>query len=788
MSNTKEHIAPPSGYFIHLQGRVQGIGFRPFVYQLAMRLELKGWVNNSVEGVKIAVYGEKIKLDTFYQKLLAEAPTLAKITNHICQNIDFEEFKEFSIIESQAEGNPTILLSPDFALCHNCKEELSDPQNRRKDYAFITCTQCGPRYSVLQNLPYDRETTSMQNFEMCKTCKQEYSNVHDRRYFSQTNSCPDCGIQMQVFDAAQNEIKFAHQTEIISFISKQLAAGKIIAVKGIGGYLLLTDASNEQSILTLRKRKNRPNKAFAVLYPNKVFLQEDVHLPADSLAHLENEASPIVLLPLKEKHSIASKVIAPNLDKIGVMLPYAPFLALLANHFQKPLIATSANISNAPIVYQDQEAIEKLNKIADFVLTHNREIMFPQDDSVIQLSEVHRLPIYLRRSRGYAPTFFYPILEDKNTSILATGAMLKSSFTLQHAGNLYVSQYLGDLESFDTQIHFQKNIENLLHLLKAKPSHILRDLHPHYPSTEWAESFATAKQISTQSIQHHEAHFGAVLAENHLLESHFPVLGFVWDGTGLGHDGNIWGGECFLYQDFSFSRIANIGEMPHILGDKMAREPRLSAFAFCKDITGAESVLKMLFKEIEWKNYSQILEKSTLKTTSVGRLFDAVAALLGLANTQSYEGEAAMYLEVLARKYFRENGLKPLKSYLDDSQKDNQNVAKTMLKNIIQDLKTGTDKIEIAAKFHYSLIDFIQKTAHHFELKHLAFSGGVFQNNLLVDLLIEFLSAQFNLCFHKQLSPNDECISLGQWACYQIEQAKNNTQYSQKNNLTKLCV
>ncbi len=796
MPNTKEHITSPqnspfggrgAGLFIHLQGRVQGVGFRPFVYQLAKKMQIKGWVNNTVEGVKIAAYGDTQTLEDFYKRLLSEAPNLAKITSHTAQSIDCEDFTDFNIIESESEGKPNLLISPDFALCQNCKIELTDPHNRRKDYAFITCTQCGPRYSILQSLPYDREKTTMQDFEMCPTCAAEYQNINDRRYYSQTNSCQVCGIQIQLFEATKNEIKFEKQHEYIDFIKQKITAGKIIALKGIGGYLLLTDATSEQAIWKLRKRKNRPTKPFAVLYPDAEFLAKEVFLNQEALSHLESETSPIVLLPFRENNSLAIKAIAPNLDKIGVMLPYAPLLALLAEGFQKPLIATSANISNAPIIYQDTEALEKLGSIADFILTHNREIVFPQDDSVIQLSDVHQTPIVLRRARGFAPTFLYEKMPNAEECILAMGAMLKSSFTIQHAGNLYVSQYLGDLDNFDTQNHFQNTLKKLSQLLKAEPSIILKDAHPQYPTSEWANEWAKLSQVRVESIQHHEAHFGAVLAENHLLESDVPILGIIWDGTGYGTDGNIWGGEFFIYQNFSFERIGNIGEFSHILGDKMAREPRISALAFCQEIPEAKALLQAKFSTIEWQNYSQLLAKSSLKTSSMGRLFDAVASLVGLGDTQSYEGETALYLEVLARKYIKKNGFKPLKSYLENTS-STTNLTQIILQNIIKDLKNNREKEEIAATFHQSLVDLIHQKANTAQIKHIAFSGGVFQNSLLIDLLKEHLSKEFSLYFHQQLSPNDECISLGQWACYQVIEQKKTYNIYKKNKLKKLCV
>ncbi len=765
----KEKPLEEIGWRIHLQGQVQGVGFRPFVYRLACELGLKGWVNNTVEGVKIHINASSEVAKIFYTQVRSRAPRLAHITAHSCQAVPFEYFEDFTIIESTHEGSPNLLISPDFALCERCRAELSNPQNRRYGYPFITCTDCGPRYSILKTLPYDRIHTAMQAFEMCQQCHQEYQDLHERRYFSQTNSCATCGIAIQLFDNQQKTIYFENHAALLQFAAQALQSGKILALKGIGGYLLLADATSEQAVLTLRKRKNRPSKPFAVMYPDLESLAKEAYLSTAAQMALQSAAAPIVLLNFKEENSLASQAIAPQLDKIGVMLPYAPLLAILITLFAKPLIATSANLSNSPLVYEEQDALDNLAVLADYTLTHNREIYFPQDDSVIQWTDFEHVPIFLRRARGYAPTYLPSQILQPEVSILAVGAMLKSTFTLQHAGNLYVSQYLGDLANFDTQIRFEKLVERFCKLLKVHPEIILRDLHPQYPSSIWAEEYAAQHQISIHSIQHHEAHFGAVLAENDLLLAKEKILGIIWDGTGYGTDGNTWGGEFFIYQQATIERVGHIGEFPQFLGDKMSLEPRIAALGMSEGKPDTATLLKSKFSEIEWQNYLTLLQKTARKSTSMGRLFDAVASLLGLADKQSYEGEAALYLEVLARKYFKQKGLLRLESCINFSEALPEQIAQHIFQVLALEYQQGKDKSYLAAQFHCTLLDLVEAQARKFQTEHLAFSGGVFQNSLLIDLIQKHLSTKLHLYFHKQTSPNDECISLGQWACFQME-------------------
>ena len=650
-----------STWHVHIEGQVQGVGFRPFVFALAKKFSLKGWVNNTSDGVHIIFNANKKTAVEFTDQVRDKAPRLSKITAIHRHSIQQKFFDNFQIIHSEEAGEPKLLLTPDFALCEDCRVELHQAQNRRYKYPFITCTNCGPRYSIVRNLPYDRKNTAMDSFQMCPTCNNEYDHPINRRYYSQTNSCPDCGIELTLFDVRKN-IVTTHCEAIIDQIASHWEAGKIVAIKGVGGYLLTCDANNKTAVLKLRKRKHRPSKPFALMYPNTRALKS-FSVERTEAQELENHTSPIVLLVLNEAASVLAEN-APGLNRVGVMLPYTPLYELLLHKFGKPIIATSGNISNSPIVYTDDKALKELPEIADFILVNNREIVIPQDDSVIQYSFFEKQKIILRRSRGFAPTYINADLKWPSESILAMGAMLKSTFSFLHRGNTYISQYLGDLAHFDTQQNYQHTIQHFLQLFHTRPELILRDKHPEYPSSQFGEQLSVDEHLSIEVIQHHIAHFGAVLGEHNLIHAREPILGVIWDGTGLGDDGQIWGGEFFRYEKYDFLRAYHFDYFDFILGDKMPREPRISALSACWDVMGADQFLKEKFSEMEWKIYGNLLEKENrLQTSSVGRIFDAVASLLGIMDKQTYEGEAAMRLEAIATNYFKKHSLDFSSSY-----------------------------------------------------------------------------------------------------------------------------
>lgn len=757
-------------WHIHIEGQVQGVGFRPFVYKTARSFNLTGWVNNSLDGVHTEFNADSETAQKFYRALLDNAPALSVITRHQMQEATPIEFDRFKIVHSNFRGKAKLLLSPDFGLCENCRHELFAADDRRFRYPFITCTHCGPRYSIIKQLPYDRETTTMSKFTMCPDCYNEYWDPLNRRYYSQTNSCSRCGIELSFFDA-DGKLLNNKTGQIIELVPELWAEGKIVAIKGIGGYLLTCDAGNQTAIQRLRNRKQRPTKPFALMYPDLESIERDLVLSVLEKKLLLSTPSPILLLPLKETaaRTLCLDEIAPGLSQLGVMIPYTPLYALLMQSFGKPIIATSGNISNSPIVFTDEKALEELTHIADYILTNNRRIVVPQDDSVLAFTPVRQQKITIRRSRGFAPTYLNTSLELPNKTMLATGAMLKSTFTYLHQQNLYISQFLGDLSHFDTEQHFKNTVDHFIKLFGQSPEIVLADQHPDYFSTRFAEQVAEEQNIPLKKYQHHIAHFAAVLGEHNLIDSTEPVLGVIWDGIGLGEDNQVWGGEFFTYRDYTFNRYAHFDYFDYILGDKMSREPRLSALAAAINIDGAKVLLRKKFNRIEWANYRTLLARdNNLKTSSVGRLFDAVASLLDLKNRSQYEGEAPMLLEALARQYTTKNGLDIPQIYPGDS--EGANISTTMLLGgVIRDLRKGIAKNIIAAKFHDSLARLICEVAETANIQTIAFSGGVFQNSLLVDFILHQANESHQLYFHRDLPPNDENISFGQLVCHLID-------------------
>jgi hydrogenase maturation protein HypF len=753
---------------IHINGIVQGVGFRPLIYQLAMEMHLKGYVKNGNDGVNIFFNASEQEADLFFKKISQSAPPRSIITSSELKKISATEFPGFSIIVEDDElADRQVLISPDIAICIECKNELFDKNNRRYRYPFINCTQCGPRYSIINSLPYERHATAMHSFIVCKNCNDEYNEVTNRRFFSQTNSCDVCGITLSLLNNASS-ILTNNADEILSYLKNFIRQGKIIAVKGIGGYLLLCDANNQEAIQLLRARKHRQSKPFALLYPDIETIQNDFEINEQETGLLQSVEAPIVLLYPKQSafNKLAIKNIAPGLRQLGIMLPYSPLLALISNDFGMPLVATSANISGSPIIYKDDDALLYLFDIADYVISYNREIIVPQDDSVVQVSKYSNQQIFLRRSRGYAPSFLN-YKPKTNDCVLSTGAFLKSSFTLAVNGNVFVSQFLGSGEAYESQLMYRQTVAHWLKLYAIKPEVIIADMHPGYFSHQYAIELAEKYKVNLKLVQHHEAHFAAVLAENNLVNTAEPVLGVIWDGTGLGDDGNIWGGEFFKYENNEMLRCYHFDYFPSIVGDKLAREPRIAALCASHDAWPQPGRLKEKFTDAEWNNYQSLADNSTLFTSSAGRVFDAVASLLDICDKQSYEGEAAMYLQVLAEDYVNANGFVMDASYFKAGSHYYRIPTASLIQGIIMDLEKGKAKNYIAAKFHYSLVCLIDIVAGNINVTNICFSGGVFQNALLVDWIQKEYGSKYQLYFHKNLSPNDENISFGQMVYYE---------------------
>ncbi len=742
---------------IHIAGVVQGVGFRPFIYNLACKMNLSGWVSNTSSGVYIQINGDEKVAEQLLNEIIVAAPKKSIITSHSIKEVAEKDFDQFSINESFEGENDDRIITPDYAICDKCIEELKDPGNRRYNYAFITCSHCGPRYSIIKDLPYDREQTSMQAFNMCEECKKEYKNPNDRRFYSQTNSCPTCGINLSLYDYEKGDV-FGDSTVLIKKAYETIEQGKIIAVKGIGGYMLMADATNPKTIQLLRQRKHRPHKPFAVMVKDVEMLQEHASLSSKQEEYFLSDSAPIVLLESKKDSSIVLDEIAPELNEIGLLRPYSPLHYQLMAAVNRPLIATSGNLSGSPIIFEDDKVVDELKGIADMILMHDRKIIAPQDDSVIRFTKDDQA-IVIRRSRGIAPNFIRN-KENNKKSILAMGAMLKSTFTLLYKGNSIVSQYIGNSNSYETQLNYVNDLSHVEDLLDFSADLILSDKHPGYFTSELAEELAIKLNVKNYKIQHHEAHFTAVLGEHQLWDS--EVLGFVWDGTGLGNDDNIWGGEVFYYKDNQLKRMHHLPYQKHILGDKMVNETRISALSFFHNISGSKEILRKKFNDLEWDIYSKQYDSSALLTSSMGRLFDAVASVLGIINISSFHGQAAMLLEASALRCKEKYSLSPFSIFNDK----NEFELTVLLEEIITAIDNGLSVSIIAARFHHSLVTYIEWIAGQEKCKKLSFSGGVFQNKLLVELINEKLKPKYELYFHKELSPNDESISFGQLMHY----------------------
>lgn len=747
-------------FHIHLKGRVQGVGFRPFVYRLAQTLGMKGQVRNTSDGVHIHCNATAEAADRFVKKILAEAPENARITTHSLLEAPAMFFDSFTIVHSDDAADSDLLLAPDFAMCGDCRRELADRNNRRFAYPFITCTNCGPRFSISEKLPYDRKLTTMRDFAMCPACAAEYDLPTDRRYYSQTNSCPECGIRL-FFEHFETGERTGDQADALKRTVELLQSGHVVALKGVGGFLLLGDATDREAVMRLRARKSRPAKPFAVLYPDLAVLAGDAVLQPEEEKMLTGPVSPIVLLKLRDAPAsgISIETVAPGLGHIGAMLPYAPLLEQIGRAFGKPLIATSGNHGGSPIVFDDDAARTELPAVADAMLGHNRRIVAPQDDSVMRFTEKSVRPVVLRRARGLAPSAEFQGLAVPQRTVFCAGADMKSAFAWAQGGNVYLSPYIGDLEHFDTQQRYRFMVDHFFRLLRKTPEVVVADRHPGYFSTQIAAQLAMEWGAEFRQVQHHEAHFAAVLAENNLLDVAEPVLGVIWDGHGYGDEKLSRGGEFFRWQNRRMTLAAQWQAFPLLAGDKMAREPRLSALAVMHDLEGAASRLQEKFSSREWDFYHKTLKiNSVMRTTSMGRMFDALASLVGCCDHNSYEGEAAMRLEHLAGsasdlpavfvgQYMRPDGNLDTRQFFQDA---------------LDALHNNVPAERIAAAAHRTWVRTIEEVAQKNAIRDIAFSGGVFQNGLLVDLIHEMLGNKYRLHFHRQLSPNDECIATGQ--------------------------
>lgn len=751
---------------IIISGIVQGVGFRPFVYRLAMKKELQGFVINSSQGVEIEVEGNISLLDDFISKVTTHPPPQSIITGYKVADIECKNECEFKILPSLKSNNRTVLISPDISICKDCLKELFDSDDRRFGYPFINCTNCGPRYSIIQDVPYDRLKTTMSKFKMCRNCQQEYDDPMNRRFHAQPNCCSACGPRVWLCDSSGCEVETA---DPIKSAVKLLREGNILGIKGLGGFHLACDAESEKAVLLLRKRKRRSEKPLAVMMKNINVVEKIAVFGDQEKVILQSPERPIVLLMKKKEYYLAESI-APYNKYIGVMLPYTPLHYLLLKDELKAVIMTSGNVSDEPIVIENAEALQKLGSITDYFLFHNRDINIRIDDSVTRF--IKKIPRPIRRSRGYVP---FPIFNRKvMPSVLGVGGELKNTICLTKGDMAFLSQHIGDLKNRRTFDFFQESIEYLQQILQIKPSVIAHDMHPDYFSTKWAKEKSS---IPLVGVQHHHAHIVSCLADNGRDQE---VIGLAMDGTGYGDDGSIWGGEILIADTSGYKRVGHLKYRPMPGGDAAIKEPWRMAigYMYCmfgengndliRKIENIPLVKKIGFKKIEI--IIKMIEKqvNTPMTSSLGRLFDGVAALTGIRTEVSYEGQAAIEMEMIIKKgsvlinrnniyHFHVNKSNEM-IYIDPDE---------VFHEIIFDIEVGLSVNEISLKFHCGIIfcftEICKILREQRGLNSVALSGGCFLNRFLLENLHALLTKEgFEVLTHSQVPTNDGGISLGQ--------------------------
>ncbi|MCX7718921.1 MAG: carbamoyltransferase HypF [Candidatus Sumerlaeaceae bacterium] len=757
-----------------IRGVVQGVGFRPFVYRLAREAGLGGWVVNSAQGVFLEVEGMAGALDDFLTRLRTQAPPRASIQSLEWSLLEPAGLGPFEIRESDECGPRTAVVMPDVAVCADCLREMFDPADRRYLYPFINCTNCGPRYSIIEALPYDRPNTTMRRFAMCADCATEYNNPLDRRFHAQPIACPACGPRLALWRGVVAGEVAASGHEALRAAAAALRRGEIVAVKGLGGFHLMADAAQGGAVRRLRERKRREAKPLALMVPDMGWARRLCVVSASEERLLASPESPIVLMARRTDAPVAAEV-APDNPSLGVMLPYTPLHHLLLREAGLPLVATSGNLSDEPICTDEREAAVRLGAIADWLLVHDRPIARAVDDSVVRV--LCGREQVLRRARGYAPLpVMLPGLVAEGETIFAAGAHLKNTVALTAAGGVVLSQHIGDLDTAESHEAFVRTAASLQGLYGASPSVAACDLHPDYHSTHYARSLG----LPVRAVQHHHAHLLACLAENDLRG---PALGVVWDGTGYGLDGTIWGGE-FLIAELSSPQFRRAGHLrPFRLpgGDAAAREPRRAALAVLFDTLGPEVFsLQHLptlgaFTPEELRVLRAMLESGVHcpVTTSAGRLFDAVASLAGLRQRSTFEGQAAMELEFAAggmetcRDFVKENNENlngPHYEYSFTTTHGNFVIDwRPAVRAILADIHEGYPARFISVGFHSMLTRCIVSAARHAGVEHVVLTGGCFQNRLLTEGAVAALSAAgFVPVWHQRVPPNDGGVALGQ--------------------------
>jgi hydrogenase maturation protein HypF len=749
---------------IRVEGIVQGVGFRPFVYALATRLGLAGLVGNDVDGVFAEVEGPAAAVAEFLRALERDAPPLARVERVTATRMAPAGTASFAIVASDPAGRRRTLIAADSATCDDCLRELADPADRRFRYPFINCTNCGPRFTIVRDVPYDRPLTTMAGFPLCEQCAAEYRDPANRRFHAQPTCCPACGPRLTLLDATGNPTPpdFALPPDsALQLTARLLRAGRIVAVKGLGGYHLAADAASEAAVATLRARKHREDKPFAILAADLATARRLCAVDDAAASLLESRARPVVLLPRRPEADVAASV-APGNRQLGIMLPYTPLHQLLLAAVGRPLVLTSGNVSDEPIAYRDGDALERLGGIADAFLTHDRPIHTRTDDSVVRA--VGGRPVLIRRSRGYVPE---PIRVSGGfpRPVLACGAELKNTFCLAKGRHAFVSHHIGDLENAETLQSFTEGIEHFSRLFDIAPQAVAYDLHPEYLSTKYALDLDGVDLIG---VQHHHAHIASCLADNGIDGSAAgPVIGVAFDGTGYGTDGTIWGGEFLIATPADFRRAGHLAPVPMPGGAAAIRQPWRMAAAYldAAGLDGAVAGLEVTRRNAaRWETIIAMARRrfNAPLTSSAGRLFDAVAAILDLRDEISYEGQAAIALEQLADQ--KEKGAYGATSEPGDpflmSGTD-------LFRAATEDLKAGVAREIIAARFHNGLARLIRDGCvllrERSGLDTVALSGGVFQNQLLLRRTVSGLeNTGFTVLQHSRVPCNDGGISLGQ--------------------------
>ena len=766
---------------ISVKGVVQGVGFRPFVYGLATRLDLHGWVCNTSGGVEILVEGQSSKLVEFIQSLSLEKPPLARIDSIQVADAPCDPLTRFEIHESQAVDGAYQPISPDMGICPDCERELFDPKDKRYLYPFINCTHCGPRFTIIRDIPYDRPSTTMAEFPMCDRCHAEYMDPLNRRFHAQPIACPECGPFVELREThsqfptpGPRILSIEIRTSAILKARRLLREGYIVAVKGLGGFHLACDASNPYAVAELRERKGRYDKPFAVMTANITTVASICDLELEEQNLLTSREKPIVLLPRKKPKGWqayqVSELVAPNLDELGVMLPYTPLHHLLLNQTdpvlaREPippiLVMTSGNFSEEPIATDNKDALQRLSPLADAFLLHNRDIHIRSDDSVVRLDKNDIA--YLRRSRGYAP---YPVaLPFAVRPTLAVGGELKNTFCLTRDHYAFLSHHIGDVENVETRASFKQGIAHLSHIFRVEPEILAYDLHPNYFTTGYAQR--SNPNIPRIGVQHHHAHIASCMADNGLDDRH--LIGLSFDGTGYGTDGAIWGGEVLLASYADFERFAHLEYLPLPGGDAATRSPWRIAAGYAH-ILGLDVEDLPFLQNID-KRALHILRQQIDKrlnsplTSSMGRLFDAAASFIGIRNEVTYEAQAAIEMEVLSKPFV--SSAKPYPYGIEETKNGNLIRLRELLSAIVQDVRASESIGMLSARFHQTIaamaIDIGERARERTNRNEVVLSGGVWQNQILLDLVRDGLRRKgFIVYFHRQVPSNDGGLALGQ--------------------------